>query len=128
MALELAICTPVLIVMLLVVVALGRVTHGRQLVQDAAASAARAASLTATSVQARQAATTAATASLSQAGMACTAAAVTVDTSAFHAGGQVAVTVECRSDLNRLSLTGLPGQIHLDATSTTPIDPLRDLA
>ena len=41
-ALELVVITPVLVVMLLLVVGFGRLTHGRQLVDQAAAAAARA--------------------------------------------------------------------------------------
>ena len=52
MVIELAILTPFVIVMLLVVVAFGRVTHARSLMDAAAAAGARAASLTSTPGQA----------------------------------------------------------------------------
>ncbi len=127
LALELAICAPVAILMLLVVVALGRVTHGQQLVQNAAAAAVRAASLAPTAAVAQREAVTAAQASLTGAGMTCVGEQVDVDTSRFSAGGQVEVTVACHSNLSQLSLTGLPGRLDLTATSRAPIDPLRQI-
>nr|WP_269810001.1 TadE/TadG family type IV pilus assembly protein [Kineosporia rhizophila] len=127
LALELAICAPVVIVMLLVVVALGRVTHGQQLIQDAAAASARAASLAPTAAVAEREAVTAASASLAGAGMTCIDEQAQVDTTQFVAGGQVEVTVTCHSNLSQLSMTGLPGRLNLTATSRAPVDPLRQI-
>jgi Flp pilus assembly protein TadG len=127
MALELAIATPFVIVMLLTVVALGRVTHGRQLVDEAAAVGGRAATLATTPTQADQEARSAVTATLAQAGISCRSVQVDVDTSAFVPGGQVIVTARCTSDLSALALTGLPGQMVLTATSRTPLETYRDL-
>lgn len=127
MALELAIATPVIIVLLLLVVAFGRVTHGRQLVDDAAAVAGRAASLTTTPAQAEQEARAAVVATLTHAGLSCQSTDVDVDTRAFIAGGQVIVTVHCTSRLSNLALTGVPGQVSLTATSHTPLETYRDL-
>ena len=127
MALELALVTPVFLVMLLLVVGLGRVAHGRQLVEQAAAAAARAASLTSTSALATSAANTAATNALSQAGVSCRGGGVTVDTSEFHPGGQVSATVRCTADLSGLAMAGFPGSVTLDATAAAPLEPYRDL-
>lgn len=127
MALELAILTPVVIVMLLVVVAFGRVTQGRQLVDQAAAAAARAASLSATSSQAATDARQAALDTLAQAGMSCTGADITVDTTAFRPGGQVSATVTCTTTLSAMAMTGLPGTMALNATATSPLEAFRDL-
>jgi Flp pilus assembly protein TadG len=128
MALELAIVAPVVIAMLLTVVAFGRVTHGRQLVDEAAAVGGRAAALATSPAQAAQEARSAVTATLAQAGVSCRSTRVDVDTSAFVPGGQVIVTVHCASDLSALALTGLPGQIALSATSHTPLETYRDLS
>jgi len=125
MALELAILTPVVIVMLLTVVAFGRVTQGRQLVDDAAALAGRAASLSDTPGHADQTARTTVTDTLTDAGLSCRDTRVDVDTSAFVPGGQIIVTVQCTSDLSNLALTGLPGHLKLNATSRTPIETYR---
>jgi Flp pilus assembly protein TadG len=127
MALELAILAPVVIAMLLAVVALGRVTHGRTLVDQAAAAAARAASLSDSPAQARLDAVQAATETLTGAGLSCEAASVDVDTSGFRPGGQVTATVACTADLSALVLAGVPGTLSLRAVATSPIEALRDL-
>src|SRR5689334_10346241 len=72
MVLELALVAPFAIVMLLLVVGFGRVTHGRQLVDQAAAAAARSAALAGTPATATAAGREAATSTLAQAGISCT--------------------------------------------------------
>lgn len=126
-ALELAILAPLFIVMLLVVVAFGRVTQGRAMVNQAAAAAARAGSLAATPAQASADATREARATLSSAGLACSGATVTVDTGGFRPGGQVSVQVVCSVDLSHLALAGLPGAMSLTATAASPLENYRDL-
>jgi Flp pilus assembly protein TadG len=128
MAIELAIVAPVVIVMLLTVVAFGRVTHGRQLVDEAAAVGARAASLAKTPTTAAQEAHAAVTATLAQAGVSCQNAQVDVDPSQFVPGGQVVVNVRCTSNLSSLALTGLPGQLTLQSTARSPIETYRDVS
>ena len=71
MAVELAIVTPVVIVLLLTVVGLGRYSHGGIVVEQAAAAAARSASLTTTPGAATRAAQDTATATVAGAGLAC---------------------------------------------------------
>jgi Flp pilus assembly protein TadG len=128
MALELAILIPVVIAMLLVVAALGRVTHGRQLVDDAAAAGSRAAALSTSPGQAEQRARASITEALAQAGVSCQNPRIDVDTTAFTPGGQVAVVLTCTSDLSQMGLIGLPGQMSLTATARTPIETYRDLS
>ncbi len=127
MALELAILTPVVIVMLLTVVAFGRITHGRQLVDDAAAAGGRAAALATTPGAANSEARSAVTSTLQQAGVSCSSTSVAVDTSAFRPGGEVDVHVRCVTSLAGLTLTGLPGTMTLTADSVTPLETYRDL-
>lgn len=127
MAIELAILTPVILVMLLVVVGFGRVTHGRALVDQAAAAAARAASLAPTPGQAGADAAQTARDTLTASGLSCTAASVEVDTGAFRPGGQVSVTVTCTADLSATAMAGLPGTLTLQAVSVSPIETHRDL-
>ena len=105
--------TPIVVALLLLVVACGRIAHGRQLVDQAAAAAARSASLAGTAAGAAGRAGQAAAASLSDAGVSCTAMSAAVDTAGFHAGGQVTVTVSCTADLSGLALAGVPGQVTL---------------
>lgn len=127
MAIELTILAPIVLIMLLVVVAFGRVTHGRALVDESAAVAARAASLAATPGQAQADAAQAARDTLTAAGLSCTGAGVTVDTGAFRPGGQVAVTVTCSVDLSATALAGLPGTLSMRASAVSPIEAHRDL-
>lgn len=126
-ALELAILFPLIIVMLLLVVGFGRVTHSRQLVDQAAAAAARAASLTNAPGQARDDANQAARATLAQAGLSCAQLAIDVDTGAFFPGGEVAVSVRCTANLSGMALAGLPGSVTLTSEVHAPLETGRDL-
>ena len=94
--------------MLLLVVAFGRYAYGKQLVEQAASAAARAASLSTTAAQADSRAHQAASASLSDAGVSCTSMSITVDDRDFRAGGTVGATLTCTADLSGLALAGLP--------------------
>ena len=125
-ALELAIMTSFVIVMLLLVVGLGRVSHGRQLIDQAGAAAARAAALDNTPGQATIDARQAATDTLAQAGLSCGQLQVDVDVAAFHPGGYVQVTVRCTADLTALALSGLPGSVLLRSSSRSPLETYRD--
>ena len=127
-AVELAILSAFLIVMLLLVVGLGRVSHGRQLIDQAGAAAARAAALTNAPGQASADAQQAASDTLAQAGLACTQLQVNVDTGAFHPGGYVDVAVRCTADLSGLALAGMPGSVVLESTSRSVLETYRDLS
>jgi Flp pilus assembly protein TadG len=126
-ALELAILLPFVIVMLLLVVAFGRVERGRELIDQASASAARAASLSTSPGAARTAAITAATQTLTNSGLSCAGMQIDVDTSAFHPGGQVTAHLSCTADLAGLTLSGVPGHVRLKSTATSPLEPYRQL-
>lgn len=128
MALELAILAPAVIAMLLLVVGFGRVTHARQLVDQAAAASARAASLAPSPAAARSGAEQAAHDTLTGAGLSCRDARVAVDLADYRPGGILTVRVWCTSDLSRLALAGLPGQVTLDAVAASPLEPYRQLA
>lgn len=122
---ELAIVTPVVIVLLFVMVALGRYSHSKIVVEQAAAAAARAASQTSSPGNASRAAQDAAAATLSGAGLSCAHMDASVDTAAFRPGGQVSVTVTCSADLSQLALAGVPGSASLSATSVAPLEAFR---
>lgn len=126
-AVELAVLTPFVIAALLLVVGFGRVTQGRQLVDQAVSAAARAASLANTPGQAQTDGQQAAADTLQRAGVSCTALGVAIDTSAFHAGGKVDARVDCTADLSGLALAGLPGTLTMTATARAPLENLRDL-
>ncbi len=68
------------------------------------------------------AATQAAQANLSDHARTCRPLTVTVDTSAFHRGGQVAVTVTCQMSTASLTGLGLPGTLTGSSTARAVID------
>ena len=127
-AVELAILAPVLVVLLLFVVATGRVVLAHQEVGAAAADAARAASLATSVPGAQLAATQAAQADLAGHGVTCARFTTSVDTSNFTRGGAVRVTLSCTASLSGLALLALPGSTTLSANATAPIDLHRNLS
>lgn len=124
-ALELVILTPFVIVMMLLVVAFGRVERGRELVDQAAQAAARAGSLSTNAYAAQSAAQQAATQTLSGGGLSCGSVTVDLDTSAFYPGGQVVAHVSCQTSLDDVAVPGLPGGVTLHASSTSPLEQYR---
>ena len=122
MTTELVVLAPIVIVLLLLVVGLGRYAHGKQLVEQAAAAAARAASLTGTAAQATTHAQRAGTGSLADAGVSCTSMTTTVDTGSFRPGGVVAVTITCTADLSDVAISGLPGTATFTATGRAVLE------
>ena len=122
---ELVILTPLLILLLLLVVAFGRLAGARLDVNGAAAQAARAASIARSpSAAAAQASQTAAAALASQ-HVTCTHLSVAVDTSQFVPGGHVAVTVSCSVDLSTLTGLHLPASETLTHRFVEPLDRYR---
>lgn len=125
-SLELVVLTPVLLLMLLLVVGFGRLTHGRQIADQAAAAGARAASLDSDPVHAQQDGQQQARQILTQAGISCQSFTATIDTSNFRAGGQVTAQVVCVTSLSDFGLVGFPGAKTLTASATAPLEQLRD--
>jgi Flp pilus assembly protein TadG len=128
MSLELALLAPVLVVIMLFVVMLGRLVLANQSVGDIAADAARAASTASSSATATSAANDAASSELSAHGLSCAPLSVDVDTINFSAGGSVTVHVACTTSLSGLSLLRVPGSETLTAQSSAPIDLYRQVA
>jgi Flp pilus assembly protein TadG len=116
--------TPLLILFVLFFVGLGRESHARALVNDAAAQAARTATL---NYLTPGAATTAAeqnvTAALAQSGLSCARQTLSVDTGNDHPGGSITVTLHCQTNLSDVIAAGFPGAVTLTGTATAPIDP-----
>lgn len=123
--LELVVITPFLLAFVLLIVGYGRVTHGRALVEQTAAAAARAATLTGTPSQAVTAATEEASRDLAQAGLSCQSMHSSVDTTQFGPGGQVTVRIRCVTDLSNLTVVGFPGHKTLTASATSPLGEYR---
>lgn len=128
-ALELAIVTPLLIALIALVIACGRVAAANQHVDGAAHSAARAASIERDGGSAQESASSTAESYLSQEGLTCRPGDVTVDTSAFNAeigdAGQVDVDIACTVSMG--DLTGIipVGQMTLTADAVSPVDAYR---
>ncbi|MDA8285866.1 MAG: pilus assembly protein [Actinomycetota bacterium] len=124
-ATELVLLTPLLILMLLFVVALGRTVSARMQVDGAAAQGARAASIARDPTTATAMAQQAATSALGSDHVTCGDLTVTTDTADFAPGGQVEVTVTCTVDLADLLGLRLPASQTLSSTATSVIDTYR---
>lgn len=114
--------TPLMVLALLFAVACFRLAGARLDVDAAASAAARDASLARSPAAALARAQDSAAAALSGRATTCTRLTVEVDTSAFGAGGSVAVTVACTIRVADLSGLGLPGTTRATATARQPID------
>ena len=124
-ATELVLLTPLLIVLLLFVVALGRLAGARINVDGAAAQAARAASIATTPAQATAAAQESATAALGSDHVTCATLKIATDTAGFAPGGSVTVTVTCAVALSDLTGLRLPASEHVTSTAISVIDAYR---
>ncbi|MDH2392222.1 TadE/TadG family type IV pilus assembly protein [Streptomyces sp. HNM0663] len=125
-ALETAILAPVMIGLLLLMIAFGRVTDADGAVDSAARAAARAASLERDAGSAQAEAQAAANRSLQGEGITCQASSVVVDTSGYALDigveANVTATIACTANLSDIGLPGLPGSKTLTASWTSPID------
>ncbi|MGH2466122.1 MAG: TadE/TadG family type IV pilus assembly protein [Candidatus Limnocylindrales bacterium] len=119
---ELVLLTPLLVLMLLFVVALGRLAGVRLDVDGAAAQAARAASIARDPTTATAMAQQTATAALGSDGVTCAELTVRTDTAQFAPGGSVAVTVTCTVGLSDLTGLRLPAAQSISSTATSVID------
>ena len=131
-ALELVILAPVILLLIGMVVAAGRIAIANGSIDAAARDAARQASLARSPQQARSAAVGSAMSALAGDGLSCSPAPA-VRTPGIVADfgvplGQpasVTVVVVCRVSLSGLVLPGLPGSVPLRYTFTSPLDPFR---
>lgn len=123
--LELVLVTPVLLVMLLFVVFLGRLGEARNDVDRAARDAARAASIARSAEEADTAGRDAARSTLESGGVSCRQLDVVVDTAQFSAGGDVSATVTCTVDLADVAALTVPGAKTLSSSFTEPVDAYR---
>jgi Flp pilus assembly protein TadG len=126
---ELVILVPVLVLMLAVLVAGGRLWFARASVVEASQSAARAASLARSSGEARDAGRRAGSRILATDGLRCAGDSVSVDTGAFGVPvgtpATVTASVTCRVPLADLSLPGMPGSITVRSTGAAALDTYR---
>ena len=124
-ATEMVLLTPLLILMLLFVVAIGRLAGARLDVDGAAAQAARAASIARDATSATAMAQQAATAALGGDHVTCVDLTVETNTAQFAPGGSVAVTVTCTVALSDLTGLRLPASEAISSTATSVIDVYR---
>jgi Flp pilus assembly protein TadG len=119
---ELVLLTPVLVLLVLVAVAFGRLADARIRVEDAAHNAARAATLATTPGEAETVARQAAAAALDGSGAGCARHTVRLHHQGLAPGSTVSAAVTCHASLRSLTSTGLPGTLALQATSISPIE------
>jgi len=128
-ALELVILAPVMLALLGLVIAAGRVSIAQGSVNAAARDAARQASISLTPAAAQAAGRQSARAGLRQDGLDCRPV-VLINVSQFAAiqpgePAAVTATVRCTIPLSDLALPGLPGSVRLQAEFTSPLDVYR---
>ncbi len=119
---ELVLAAPLLVLVLLVAVALGRMASARLRVDDAAHQAARAASLARTASDAQQRAQTTARAALAASGASCAHYTVTADVGAMTPGTVVRVSVACTANLG---VSALPAHVTVTRSAVSVIDSYR---
>lgn len=125
---ELVLLTPVLVLMLLFVVALGRFAATRADVDAAARDAARAAANARSAPAALERGDTAARTALHGGSVTCRSLSVDVATVEFRAGGTVTATVSCTVALGDVTGLGLPASRTITARFTAPIDVYRGVS
>ena len=127
-SMELVLITPAVLVLLLFVVAGGRLVLARERVDAAARDAARAGTIARNASTAQADARRAADDRLADAGVTCRTLDVNVDITNFRPGGTVATTISCTVDLADLTLLGVPGTRTVTSTAVETVDTLRGVA
>jgi Flp pilus assembly protein TadG len=122
---ELVIVAPVLLLIVVLMVALGRIDSAQGDVESAARAGVQAAVVQTDAADAQTQAASAVTSTLAGAGLTCPSPQITTDTSDFVAGGSVSVSVTCVTSLADVSVPGMPGSKTLSATSVAHIDQFR---
>lgn len=107
---------------LMLVAAAWRLGQTRGEMRDAAAEAARAASLVQHPRTAADAAERVVLASLGRRQVRCSELGVTADVAALRPGGSVSVRIRCVAKLEDLALLRVPGSVALEVTATEVVD------
>ncbi|SEP54060.1 MULTISPECIES: TadE/TadG family type IV pilus assembly protein [Amycolatopsis] len=123
---EAAVLVPGVLFVGLLIIAGARISSAQQAVDNAAAAAARAASLARSPAAAHQAGTAVARERLGREGLTCRTSSVSVDAGQIAVGrsGLVRASVTCQVPLGDLALP-LPGGRTITGTFTSPTDPYR---
>ncbi|MGW7196203.1 TadE/TadG family type IV pilus assembly protein [Streptomyces chryseus] len=129
LSLEAVILLPVLLAVLLLVIAFGRISSSGNAVDTAARNAARAASLERSAGPAHDAGEAVARDVLGEQGLQCTTSSVTITAGGFSAplgeSASTTATVSCTVRLSDIGLPGLPGAKTLSSSFTSSIDSYR---
>jgi Flp pilus assembly protein TadG len=124
---ELVIVAPALLLVIVLMVALGRIDSAQGDVESAARAGVQAAVVQADGTDAQNEAVSAVTSTLAGAGLTCPAPQVTTNTTDFVAGCSVSVSVTCVTSLADVSVPGMPGAKTLSATAVAHIDQFRTI-
>jgi Flp pilus assembly protein TadG len=128
-AVELTLLLPALLLMLGLLIAGGRLWFARTTVNEAAQTAARAASLSRSTYAATAAGREAGAQSLETAGLRCRSTSVSINTAAFGvpAGtpSTVTSTITCSVDFSDVMLPGWPGSMELTGRGSAALDTYR---
>lgn len=128
--LEVAIVTPVMIMLLAAIVIGGRIALARQAVESVAFDAARAASLATSPGEASSLAHNAANYSLASNGLKCSSRNVSLNLAGLSASAgssaHVSASVSCTVALADVAFPGMPSSVTLRASSQSPVDTYRD--
>lgn len=128
MAAEIALITPLLIMLLIfVAVVIHRGVDARLRLDDATHQAARAASQQRNARAAATAAQSTARSALSNAGVVCRSVQVRTNTARLVPGGAVTVTVTCRVDFGDTLILGVARQRVVSSTVSEPVDTWRSI-
>ena len=122
---EFVLITPVLVVMMLFVVGLGRFGVAQGDVNGAARDAARAASIARSADDAKSDGESAARAALAERQVPCQSVVVNVDPGAFTPGTSVIADVTCVVDLHDVSQFWTPGSVTIRSHFISTIDRFR---
>jgi Flp pilus assembly protein TadG len=125
---ELVIVAPVLLLVIVLMISLGRIDSAQGDVESAARAGVQAAVVQDNPSDAQAQAVAAVASTLGTAGLTCPSPQVSTNTSDFTPGGSVSVTVTCVTSLADVSVPGVPGTKTLSATSFAPIDPYRSVS
>lgn len=127
MSIEAVLIIPVFLVFLALIAAIGRTAAVQEDLHASIVAAVRIASLQPSSIAGEDAARTAIENHLADEGVRCISSDISINTYALDLPpgqpGEVWATITCMVPLSDLSVPGLPGQIRLTDTFSTPIDP-----
>ncbi|GAB3726772.1 TadE/TadG family type IV pilus assembly protein [Nocardiopsis nanhaiensis] len=119
---ELALLTPLLILIAMLVLLAHRTVSATMAADAAASAAARAATLERTPAEAQAAAETAAANAVRTHDLSCATYDLAIETGGLHPGATVAVTLTCTADLSDLSGLGVPGSRTIEGTAASVVD------